>query len=551
MSVPPNDSKVLGEANAEPHSKELAEAGAQAVTRSEALARPHVETHSKSRPKTQPAIPPATRAAALRALADFVPAAGHAYARGRNTDPGPEGRHAVSKLSPYLRHRLLLEREVVSAALSIHSLEACEKFVQEVFWRTYFKGWLEHHPGLWPRYVQERDAAIAAAAGNSGVSHALALAMTGRTGIECFDAWVAELCTTGYLHNHARMWFASIWIFTLRLPWQIGADFFMTHLLDGDPASNTLSWRWVAGLHTKGKHYLARAENIARFTEGRFNPTGQLNEGAEALVEAEPPQRRALDWNIRPGARVLHAEPLVVPASTSTSASTNGRTAVLLTDDDLGGPLCASSAVPSLSAETVALVDLSRLRSHGTPSPLVAKFVTAALDDAAQRIFRDGGAGEAALDADWRGPLAPGDQASSEVAKSGLLRRFAVDAGVPNNNAGVRAGAADVPTDESPVQYEVNCDLAVAVERLADEVDAWLCATSVNRLRLAWPVQGPARTFIERLLEKLDARDVEVEIALSDWDRSVWAHADRGFFKVKNQIPNISRELGLDSSFKV
>jgi deoxyribodipyrimidine photo-lyase len=66
---------------------------------------------------------------------------------------------------------------------------------------------------------------------------------------------VQELVETGYLHNHARMWFASIWIFTLRLPWELGADFFLRHLLDGDAASNTLSWRWVAGLHTKGKHY--------------------------------------------------------------------------------------------------------------------------------------------------------------------------------------------------------------------------------------------------------------------------------------------------------
>ena len=96
----------------------------------------------------------------------------------------------------------------------------------------------------------------------------------GATGIDCFDAWARELVATGYLHNHARMWFASIWIFTLRLPWELGADFFLRHLIDGDPASNTLSWRWVAGLQTAGKTYLATAENIARFTGGRFAPQG-------------------------------------------------------------------------------------------------------------------------------------------------------------------------------------------------------------------------------------------------------------------------------------
>ncbi len=78
-------------------------------------------------------------------------------------------------------------------------------------------------------------------------------ATTGRTGLACFDAWARELLDVGYLHNPARMWFASLWIFTLELPWALGADFFLRHLLDGDPASNTLSWRWVGGLQTPGK----------------------------------------------------------------------------------------------------------------------------------------------------------------------------------------------------------------------------------------------------------------------------------------------------------
>jgi deoxyribodipyrimidine photo-lyase len=91
------------------------------------------------------------------------------------------------------------------------------------------------------------------------------------------------------------MWFASIWIFTLRLPWQLGAALFMRELLDADPASNTLSWRWVAGLHTRGKHYVARADNIARFTEGRFDPRGQLNESALPISEtAELPRAQPL-----------------------------------------------------------------------------------------------------------------------------------------------------------------------------------------------------------------------------------------------------------------
>ena len=80
------------------------------------------------------------------------------------------------------------------------------------------------------------------------------------------------------------MWFASIWIFTLKLPWQQGAAFFLEHLLDGDSASNTLSWRWVAGLQTKGKHYLAKSWNIEKFTENRFTNI-QLNESAVPIIE--------------------------------------------------------------------------------------------------------------------------------------------------------------------------------------------------------------------------------------------------------------------------
>ena len=77
------------------------------------------------------------------------------------------------------------------------------------------------------------------------------------------------------------MWFASIWVYTMQLPWQLGADFFLRHLLDGDAASNTLSWRWVVGLHSVGKTYLACAENIQRFTNGRFAPKG--------LAQVAPP----------------------------------------------------------------------------------------------------------------------------------------------------------------------------------------------------------------------------------------------------------------------
>jgi len=233
-----------------------------------------------------------TRAGALCALEATRPLLGRRYADSRNTDHGADGRATTSRLSPYLRRRLLLEPEVVAAARADHG-EAAEKFVQEVFWRTYFKGHLETRPWLWNDYLQGVDLARARLAGSSGLNTAYLAAVEGRTGIDGFDDWAHALVAHNWLHNHARMWFASIWVFTLKLPWALGAAHFLAHLIDGDPASNTLSWRWVAGLHTRGKAYAARADNIRRYTEGRYDPRG-LNETPVALTEPDGSGARPL-----------------------------------------------------------------------------------------------------------------------------------------------------------------------------------------------------------------------------------------------------------------
>lgn len=237
----------------------------------------------------------ATRNTATRRLKSFLPNAGKKYASTRNYDHGTNQHENVSVLSPYITHRLISEAEVIQATLSSHSPAAAEKFIQEVCWRTYWKGWLEMRPSVWTDYLEHLRESHESMSDYPDDRDEWHRATNGETGIECFDAWVHELRETGYLHNHARMWFASIWIFTLGLPWSLGADFFYRNLLDGDPASNTLSWRWVAGLHTKGKHYVARASNIAKYTDGRFNPAGQLNENPEPLVETMEHERITYD----------------------------------------------------------------------------------------------------------------------------------------------------------------------------------------------------------------------------------------------------------------
>lgn len=240
------------------------------------------------------------RAAALRRLQEFLPRAGLAYAKRRNFDPGPGRQDPVSRLSPWLRHRVLLETEVLREVCAAQGQDAARKFIDEVYWRAYFRGWMAQHAGAWSHYLAERDRAVAAVAGNATLHARVLAAEQGQTGNPAFDSWARELCSNGYLHNHARMWFASIWIFTLRLPWALGADFFLRHLLDGDPASNTLGWRWVGGLHTRGKTYLARRDNILRFTEGRLDPGAGLATEAVPLEESEPLTRTGISWPARP-----------------------------------------------------------------------------------------------------------------------------------------------------------------------------------------------------------------------------------------------------------
>ena len=212
------------------------------------------------------------------ALQRFLDKGAASYEARRNFDFGPANRSNVSELSKFISHRVLFEYDVVKRALAQYPTEVAGKFIQEVFWRIYWKGWLEHRPAVWNDYVEFDN--------DSAPERLFQQAVTGKTGIDCFDYWSDELQNTNYLHNHARMWFASIWIFTLGLPWQLGAKFFMQHLFDGDAASNTLGWRWVAGIQTIGKHYVARATNIEQFTNGRFSPNN-LNEAPVPVASSK------------------------------------------------------------------------------------------------------------------------------------------------------------------------------------------------------------------------------------------------------------------------
>ncbi len=221
-----------------------------------------------------------SREFAIKKLEDFINKNLHEYSKLRNFDFGPEQRKNVSSISPYITHGVLSETEVIKNSLKKFSFAKNEKFVQEVLWRIYWKGWLELRPMVWSDYIIELKKLKKDFYNNKNYLNAI----EGKTNIECFNYWVSEIKKYNYLHNHARMWFASIWIFTLNLPWQLGAEFFMKYLLDGDSASNTLGWRWVAGVQTKGKNYIASEWNIKKFTNNRFSQI-KLNENPQPIID--------------------------------------------------------------------------------------------------------------------------------------------------------------------------------------------------------------------------------------------------------------------------
>ena len=217
-----------------------------------------------------------SREGALKQLDAFINSELTNYSFKRNFDLGPKDKSNVSCLSPYISHRLITEYEVAKSVLAKFPYQKVEKYIQEIFWRVYWKGWLELRPQVWTDFIEDLK--------GLKEDDNYKKAINGETQIECFNDWVKELKENNYLHNHTRMWFASIWIFTLNLPWQKGAEFFMKHLFDGDAASNTLSWRWVAGLQTKGKHYVAQSWNISKFTNNKYKNV-KLNENALPVID--------------------------------------------------------------------------------------------------------------------------------------------------------------------------------------------------------------------------------------------------------------------------
>ncbi len=426
-----------------------------------------------------------TRAAGLQRLEAFLPIAPQ-YGKLRGYDlPGQQG---TSGLGPYLRTRLVREREVVAAVRDHLGPAAAAKFIEEVCWRTYWKGYLEQRPTIWEAFRRRRDAVLADLA--PADQERLAAAREGRTGIDCMDAWADELAATGRLHNHARMWFASIWIFTLRLPWELGAAFFLEHLIDGDPASNTLSWRWVAGLHTPGKHYLARADNIRRYTDGRFNPAGRLAEDAPPLPPDGPHPPVGL-------------EPVSALADVTFPCLSNCPAGLLVCPEDLSPETGELADTPFSS---IAVFNARDVLADANPSPTVRAFLDNAVADTAERVA-----------AHWDGRITH-------------CERIVIPA------VG-RATPDHVGRRERMRVYSGTLD------RWEEGVLTWAANEHLKSVWWFLPPVGPWRDRVPALRRALQARGISLRSYRRRWDALHWPHATRGFFAFRRGLPDRLAQL--------
>ena len=152
---------------------------------------------------------------ALVSLSEFISSDLKEYSSKRNYDYGPSNRKNTSNLSKFITHGILTEKEIITQSLEKFKYEVIEKFIQEILWRIYWKGWLEKRSTVWSDYLKNLNKLKKELNGNQNYTNAI-----NGTDISCFNDWIHELKNTD-IFAHARMWFASIWIFTLKLPWEL------------------------------------------------------------------------------------------------------------------------------------------------------------------------------------------------------------------------------------------------------------------------------------------------------------------------------------------
>ena len=364
------------------------------------------------------------------------------YAKMRNYDFDDKGKNFVSYLSPLISRKIISEEYVLKYVLKKYNFKKIEKFINEIMWKSYWRGFLETHPEIFNDYQDDLKFLK-----NIKKEKTYIDAINGKTEIDCFNSWLKELHSTGYLHNHARMWFSSIWIFTLKLPWQLGADYFMYHLLDGDVASNTLSWRWVAGLHTKGKQYTAYPENIRKYTHNTFYPKNKLNTNPMPLKEDKEYMPQPLKYK-------------------NECNKDNSMSALIIHENDL-------------SLENINHFDFIFIQEEPSYEPIKSDRINHYISKCLSANFKI-------------------------LCKEypGKIFRFSLN---------------------NPKKFN----------RL-------LITNDIRFLSMSYPYVSNLNIHLNKFLNEIQ---VEVNIFNSKWDKKVWPHCSRGFFKLKKNIPQILTEI--------
>ncbi len=186
----------------------------------------------------------------LKQLQAFDP---KAYARSRNFKDGQ-----VSRLSPYISRGVISTRFVAQTVLQKgYSVTEIQKFIQELAWRDYFQQ-------VWMAIGDEINTDIKQTQTHVSHHHIPENILKAKTSIHAIDTGIDELYTTGYMHNHMRMYVAALSCNLGQSHWKTPAKWMYYHLLDADWASNALSWQWIAGSFSH-KKYIANQENVNRY----------------------------------------------------------------------------------------------------------------------------------------------------------------------------------------------------------------------------------------------------------------------------------------------
>lgn len=410
------------------------------------------------------------------AFLEYLPQVPEYRVRRQRAGSGAE----TSALSPYLRTRLLDEHEVAAQVRRLHGSQG-GAFLEQLGWRVYFKGHLEQHPRCWEDWKQRVGACRCGL--RPETADLLARAEAGETGLEGFDAWSRQLRETAWLPNRLRLWHAGIWVHTLRLPWELGAAFYLRHLMDGDPAANTLSWRWVAGLHTPGKVYLPQAEIIRQASGGLWDLRGRLATEAAMNHFENPARAESVLLETLPDAQDARQPGLsLAPAG------------LLVTPEDL---LPEQGALSQGAFASVAVLGARDVwDSHQLAEP-VRDWLQRVLLDTARRAGRHWDAEVVAADSTGTLPL----ECPGPAAFMSLCSRPRVHVGV--------------------------------VDHWCRGVLAWARREHLRCIRLYRPPVGPWRDQMPRLRSMLQREGIALIEHRRTRDAAHWPHAARGFFSFR------------------